>query len=105
MQRRSPLPLAHQVQGPVSLMHGVHDPRVSVSQTVRMAEALQLLSKPAELVLFDKAGHGLQCWQDRLLEFRKTEDFLARCLGGRSAGFDFFWLECVLILTGGLAQA
>ncbi len=51
MQRRSPLPLAHQVQGPVSLMHGVHDPLVSVSQTVRMAEALRLLSKPAELVL------------------------------------------------------
>lgn len=92
MQRRSPLPLAHQVQGPVLLMHGVHDPRVSVSQAVRMAEALRLHGKPVELVLFDKAGHSLQRWQDRLLEFRKTEDFLARCLGGRSAGFDFFEL-------------
>lgn len=96
MQERSPLFKAARVQGPILLMHGVHDPRVKVSQSVQMAEALQANGKPVELVLFDKAGHGFQRWQDNLIAYRKTEDFLARCLGGRTGGFDFFELGAKL---------
>ena len=48
--------------------------------------------KEVELVLFDKAGHGFHRWQDNMIAYRKTEDFLAQCLGGRSAGYDFFEL-------------
>ncbi len=92
LKERSPLYKADQVQGPILLMHGVHDPRVKVSQSVQMAEALRANGKPVELVLFDKAGHGLYRWQDNLIAYRKTEDFLAKCLGGRTGGFDFFEL-------------
>jgi len=92
LKARSPLYKADQVQGPILLMHGVHDPRVKVSQSVQMAEALRAHGKPVELVLFDKAGHGLHRWQDNLIAYRKTEDFLAKCLGGRTGGFDFFEL-------------
>ena len=92
LKERSPLYKADQVQGPILLMHGVHDPRVKVSQSVQMAEALRAHGKPVELVLFDKAGHGLHRWQDNLIAYRKTEDFLAQCLGGRTGGFDFFEL-------------
>ena len=92
MQERSPLYKAHQVQGPILLMHGVHDPRVKVSQSVHMAEALRANNKEVELVLFNKAGHGFHRWQDNMVAYRKTEDFLARCLGGRTRGFDFFEL-------------
>ena len=92
MQERSPLYKTDQVQGPILLMHGVHDARVKVSQSVNMAAALRAKGKSVELVLFDKAGHGFGRWQDNLLAFRKTEDFLASCLGGRTGGFDFFEL-------------
>ena len=92
LKERSPLYKADQVQGPILLMHGVHDPRVKVSQSVQMAEALRTNGKTVELVLFDKAGHGLHRWQDNLIAYRKTEDFLAKCLGGRTGGFDFFEL-------------
>lgn len=92
MQDRSPLFKSDRVQGPILLMHGVHDARVKVSQSVRMAEALHANGKQVELVLFDKAGHGLHRWQDRLIALRKTEEFLASCLGGRSRGYDFFEL-------------
>lgn len=92
MQDRSPLYKADRVPGPILLMHGVHDPRVKVSQSVQMAEALRANGKEVELVLFNKAGHGFQRWQDNLVAYRKTEDFLARCLGGRTGGFDFFEL-------------
>jgi dipeptidyl aminopeptidase/acylaminoacyl peptidase len=96
MQDRSPLYKAARVQGPILLMHGVHDPRVKVSQSVQMAEALRANGKEVELVLFNKAGHGFQRWQDNLVAYRKTEDFLASCLGGRTGGFDFFELGAKL---------
>ena len=93
----TPLRIHHVEMGPpdgepILLMHGVHDVRVKASQSVRMAEALRAHGKQVELVLFDKAGHGLHRWQDRLIAFRKTEEFLASCLGGRSRGYDFFEL-------------
>jgi dipeptidyl aminopeptidase/acylaminoacyl peptidase len=96
MQERSPLFKADRVQGPILLMHGVHDPRVKVSQSRQMAEALRADGKPVELLLFDKAGHGFHRWQDNMVAYRKTEDFLASCLGGRTGGFDFFELGAKL---------
>ena len=63
---------------------------------LQMAEALRANGKPVELALFDKAGHGFHRWQDNMVAYRKTEDFLARCLGGRTGGFDFFELGAKL---------
>jgi prolyl oligopeptidase PreP (S9A serine peptidase family) len=90
MQRRSPLYKANQVQGPVLLLHGLHDPRVNVNQSIQMANALRAEDKPVELHLFKNAGHGFVRWQDNLRYYRLTEDFLASCLGGRSGGFELF---------------
>jgi hypothetical protein len=52
--------------------------------------ALRQAGKEFDLVVFKGAGHGTQKWIDNLSYYRKTEDFLARCLGGRSSGFDWF---------------
>ena len=60
------------------------------------SEALRANGKPVELVLFGKAGHGVHRWQDNLIAYRKTEDFLAKCLGGRTGKFDFFDLGAKL---------
>ena len=92
MQERSPLYKAAQVQGPLLLLHGVHDPRVKVSQSIKMAEALQKEGKQVRVHLFPQAGHGLTRWQENLKAYRLTEDFLADCLGERSGGFDLFEL-------------
>lgn len=90
MNAHSPLFRAAAATGPILLMHGRHDPRVKLDQSVRMAQALRAANKPVELQIFDKAGHGFHRWQDRLRQYRLTEDFLATCLGGRSGGFDLF---------------
>jgi dipeptidyl aminopeptidase/acylaminoacyl peptidase len=90
MLQRSPLYRAADASGPILLMHGAHDPRVKLDQSQRMAQALRAAGKHVELQVFDKAGHGFYRWQDRMREFRLTEDFLAPCLGGRSGGFDLF---------------
>jgi dipeptidyl aminopeptidase/acylaminoacyl peptidase len=35
-------------------------------------------------------GHSIRNWQNRIIFYRKLEDFLAGHLGGRSAGFDLY---------------
>lgn len=90
MRQRSPRYRAADASGPILLMHGVHDPRVKLDQSQRMAQALRAAGKRVELHTFEKAGHGFNRWQDRLRQFRLTEDFLAPCLGGRTGGFDLF---------------
>ena len=67
-------------------------PRVKLNQCTRMVEALRKAGKEVDFVLFKGAGHGTQKWSDKLSYYRKTEDFLGRCLGGRSSGFDWFQL-------------
>jgi dipeptidyl aminopeptidase/acylaminoacyl peptidase len=92
MDSKSPLYRASQVNKPLLILHGANDPRVKLDQSTRMVEALRQAGKEVDLVVFNGAGHGTKKWTDNLSYYRKTEDFLARCLGGRSSGFDWFQL-------------
>ena len=90
MEARSPLYRAEQAGGPALLLHGAHDPRVSLAHSQRMHQSLLAAGHASELHVFERAGHGFTRWQDKLRHYRLTEDFLAGCLGGRSGGFDLF---------------
>ena len=92
MDARSPVNLAGHAQKPILIMHGVNDPRVKFEQSTRMVAALREQGKDVEFVSFQGDGHGNQKWSNNLTMYRKTEDFLARCLGGRSSGFDYYQL-------------
>lgn len=92
MNSKSPLYRASQVAGPLLILHGANDPRVKLDQSTRMVDALRKAGKEVDFVVFKGAGHGNQKWSDNLSYYRKTEDFLGRCLGGRSSGFDWFQL-------------
>ncbi|MEN9893902.1 MAG: hypothetical protein RLY78_4197, partial [Pseudomonadota bacterium] len=94
---RSPLTHAARAQGPVLLLHGANDPRVRLDQATRMHEALRAAGQASTLQVFPHAGHGFHRWQDNLRAYRLTEDFLAGCLGGRSAGFDLFELGAAVL--------
>lgn len=96
MQAKSPLNFADKVRGPILLLHGANDPRVKLDQSERMAAALRHAGKAVDLHVFPNAGHGPDHWTDKLTYFRKTENFLAQCLGGRSYGFDYFELGKIL---------
>ena len=92
MDAKSPLYHATSVSAPLLLMHGRHDDRVKIEQADRLVQALRQAGKPVDYVVFEREGHGLEHWTSRLRYFRKLEDFLAGCLGGRSGGFDLFEL-------------
>lgn len=92
MDAKSPLYRADRAQRPILIMHGVNDPRVKLEQSQRMVEALQKSGKDVALVTFRGDGHGNQRWPNNLAMYRRTEDFLAKCLGGRTSGFDYYQL-------------
>jgi dipeptidyl aminopeptidase/acylaminoacyl peptidase len=90
MARKSPLYRAHNVERPVLIVHGVRDVRVRVDQSDRMVAALRRARKTVDYLRIPDMGHGLGWWAHRVAVFRKTEDFLRTCLGGRAGRFDWF---------------
>jgi dipeptidyl aminopeptidase/acylaminoacyl peptidase len=92
MDAKSPLYRADRAVKPILIMHGVNDPRVKLEQSEWMVAALRKAGKEVDYVTFKGDGHGNQKWSNNLTMYRKTEDFLAKCLGGRTSGFDYYQL-------------
>jgi len=92
MDAKSPLFKGNNVNKPLLVLHGVNDPRVKFEQSTLMVKALRKAGKNVEFVVFNGDGHGNQKWSNNLKLYRKTEEFLSECLGGRNAGFDYFEL-------------
>ncbi|HSV57556.1 MAG TPA: prolyl oligopeptidase family serine peptidase [Variovorax sp.] len=86
------MPGSGTAQGPLLIVHGVNNPRMVLAHSQRMVAALQRHDKGVEFVTFLGGGHGNKKWSNNLKMYRQTEDFLARCLGGRSRGFDYYQL-------------
>lgn len=92
MDARSPLFKVGPQTRPLLIMHGVNDVRVRLEQSELMVQALRKAQRPVEYVTFQGDGHGNQRWPNNLTMYRKTEDFLEQCLGGRSSRFDYYQL-------------
>ncbi len=92
MDKRSPLNFAKNVKNPILIIHGENDPRVNIDQSERMVRELKKYGKQVKYIPIKGEGHGFNHWKNQLKIYRETEDFLANCLGGRSAGFDFYSL-------------
>ena len=92
MDAKSPVFHAAKATKPILILHGVNDPRVKLEQSELMLAALQKAGKQVDYVTFKGDGHGNFKWNNNMTLFRKTEDFLAKCLGGRSSGFDYYQL-------------
>jgi dipeptidyl aminopeptidase/acylaminoacyl peptidase len=89
---KSPLFKADNINKPLLVIQGGMDVRVRADQSEALVEQLKRANKPVEYWYIPKTGHGINGWPLRLQQLRKSEDFLAECLGGRSSGFDFYQL-------------
>jgi len=58
----------------------------------RMVAELRRYEKPVDYLVIEDEGHGFQHWKHQMTIKRKTEDFLAECIGGRSGGLDYYQL-------------
>lgn len=92
MRAQSPLYYADKVINPLLIIQGENDIRVKQDQSDRMVEALRAAGKQVDYILIKGEGHRIRHWKNHLEVFRATEDFLAKCLGGRSTGFDYYQL-------------
>lgn len=92
MEVKSPLFQVAQIKRPLLIAQGGNDPRVKQNESDQIVSALRKSGKDVEYILFPDEGHGFRHWKNRLVFYRKVEDFFANHLGGRSAGFDYYEL-------------
>lgn len=96
MESRSPLFKVNAVKNPLMIVQGANDPRVTQLESDQIVKALRASGKEVEYLLFKDEGHGIRKWTNNLVYHRKMEDFLAKHLGGRSAGFDYYELGTLI---------
>ena len=96
MENRSPLFKVDHVKNPLLIVQGANDPRVKQQESDQMVKALRQSGKDVEYLLFEDEGHGIRKWTNNLKFQRRVEEFLARNLGGRSNGFDYYQLGALI---------
>lgn len=89
MIERSPVTLAESLERTIMVVAGKRDRIVGFEQSEDFIERVEAAGGTVETLIFEKAGHGLRRWQDRLAHARAVEQFLAEQLGGRSGGWDY----------------
>lgn len=92
MKQRSPYYQIDAIRRPVLIVYGAHDARVQCAQSEKMIEALAAAHKDVRSLKLNDEGHLITRWPSNLKMYRRIEDFLAGCLGGRSSGFDYYEL-------------
>src|SRR5919109_1133330 len=80
---RSPLAKVDNISIPLFIAHGANDPRVKLSETEQIVQAMEAKGIAHELMVMDDEGHGFAKPQNRLTFYRAAERFLAEHLGGR----------------------
>ena len=82
--RRSPLFRADSAVAPLLIFQGANDPRVTTAQSDQIAAALHRRGIPVTYLLAGAEGHSFGEAETAMAVNRATEQFLARCLGGRT---------------------
>jgi dienelactone hydrolase len=83
---RSPLSKVEQIKIPMFIAHGANDPRVKLSETEQIVDAMKAKGIDHELQVFEDEGHGFAKPENRLKFYRAAERFLAAHIGGRAEG-------------------
>lgn len=86
----SPISQIDRIAAPLLVIHGANDIRVLKQDSDDVVAELRRLGRPVDYLLFDNEGHSIRRWRNRLEMWRRIEDTLAGCLGGRSNGFDLY---------------
>ena len=92
MLANSPIAHVDKIAAPMLVIHGANDIRVLRQDSDDVVARLQELGRPVEYLSFANEGHSIRRWRNRLEMWRRIEDTLASCLGGRSAGWDYYEL-------------
>jgi dipeptidyl aminopeptidase/acylaminoacyl peptidase len=84
LKERSPLTHADKITKPLLIGQGANDPRVKQAESDQIVQAMQAKNIPVTYVLFPDEGHGFARPENNKAFNAITENFLAKCLGGRA---------------------
>lgn len=84
LKERSPLTYASAIKKPLLIGQGANDPRVNVAESDQIVAAMQAKNIPVTYVVFPDEGHGFARPVNNIAFNAVTENFLAKCLGGRA---------------------
>ncbi|MCH2136088.1 MAG: S9 family peptidase [Phycisphaerales bacterium] len=79
----SPLTHVDYISKPLLIGQGANDPRVKVSESNQIVEAMNERDLPVTYIVFPDEGHGFRNPQNNMAFNAATEAFLAEHLGGR----------------------
>ncbi|MAT80266.1 MAG: S9 family peptidase [Phycisphaerae bacterium] len=80
----SPLMHVDRIQRPLIIAQGANDPRVKISESDQIVEAMQSRDLPVTYIVFPDEGHGMNRPENMMAFNAITEEFLAKHLGGRA---------------------
>jgi dipeptidyl aminopeptidase/acylaminoacyl peptidase len=80
----SPLYSADKIRRPLLIGQGANDPRVNVNESQQIVDAMKAKDIPVTYVVFPDEGHGFARPVNNIAFNAVAENFLAKCLGGRS---------------------
>ena len=84
LKERSPLYAADRISRPLLIGQGANDPRVNVAESDQIVAAMSAKNIPVTYVVFPDEGHGFARPVNNIAFMAVTENFLGKCLGGRS---------------------
>lgn len=84
LESRSPLFKAHQIRIPLLIAQGANDPRVKMSESEQIVQAVRKAGKEVQYIVFPDEGHGFARPENRMKFYAVAEAFLAKYLGGRA---------------------
>ena len=80
----SPLTHVQKINKPLLIGQGANDPRVKLSESDQIVEAMNSADLPVTYVVFPDEGHGFRNPKNNMAFMATTEAFLAKHLGGRA---------------------
>merc|ERR1719478_376336 len=87
-EKISPLYHVDKIVAPLLIGQGANDPRVKQAEADQIAFGMARKQIPVEYVLYPDEGHGWARPANRIDFNGRTEDFLAKHLGGRAEAFE-----------------
>lgn len=84
LKERSPVNFAERIERPLLIGQGANDPRVKIAESDQIVDAMKARNIPVTYIVFPDEGHGFARPVNNIAFNAVTENFLARCLGGRA---------------------
>jgi dipeptidyl aminopeptidase/acylaminoacyl peptidase len=80
LRRVSPIHQVDKIKAPLLVQHGANDPRVPLSESLAIVEAIKTRGGVAELVLFQDEGHMNHSIKNRVAWAQRVSEFLEKHL-------------------------